>query len=318
MRAARREAFTLVELLAAIAILTILASIALYFSPKTESRLANQGADQLQTYIASARARAMRDNQLSGIRLIADANGNFSEFQFIQAPEPFAPVNTSATFYNQLPSGMPTSTISATTTAAMSITGNFTASISAGDLLETVAGIDGQQSTGPTGSSAASGAQNNAVNRVTSVTLSGGNTLVGLASAPPFVPLWNTSSLQIQLSAVSSSANAGFRFIREPRPLMGETTLQLPQYVRVNGASSQNIPTSFQATADIIFAPSGQVVNASAGRIILWVDDSNGVSAPTLLCIYTRTGGVAAHPVNTDSTLGNAYYFTTDGKSSGQ
>ena len=289
----RRKAFTLVELLVAIGIMVILAALALAFSPKTESRLAAQGADQLQTYIASARARAMRDNVLSGIRLIPDGNNNFSEFQFIQAPEPFVPGGTVT---------IQAGAMTATFNGNLSLAG----SVQQGDLLEIMYGIGSvsRLSANPSANSAT------------------------LLSTPP-------------AAAVSALNNyPSYRFIREPRPLMGETTLQMPLNVRVNNTSatvngttysapnstpSQLNVTSFQGATDIIFSPSGQVVNATSGRIVLWVDDglgntavSSSISPPTLLCIYARTGGVAAHPVNTDTSLGGVYFFTQDGKSSGQ
>src|SRR5262245_13204041 len=93
-----RRGFTLVEMLVAIAIIIALASIMLLFNPKLEKRLASRGADQLQTYLASARSRAVRDNVPCGVRLLSlDSNQTFREFQLVQAPEAFAP--TQATLY---------------------------------------------------------------------------------------------------------------------------------------------------------------------------------------------------------------------------
>ena len=58
-----------------------------------------------------------------------------------------------------------------------------------------------------------------------------------------------------------------------------------------------NVPTSYDGTTnDIIFSASGSIINASGGRVVLVVSDENNVSPPTLMTVYARTGGVAAHP----------------------
>jgi hypothetical protein len=74
---------------------------------------------------------------------------------------------------------------------------------------------------------------------------------------------------------------------------------------------------------DILFAPSGQVINQSTsqGATVFWVRDITlDASAPgdeTLIAVYTRSGFIAAHEVNRNPALGNAYYYTQDGRSSG-
>ena len=96
-----------------------------------------------------------------------------------------------------------------------------------------------------------------------------------------------------------------FGFQRSPQPLLGEPSLQLtggtaidyragPYKTSFGGAAGPyNPPTTFGVTAvtdtasvggltfDIIFAPSGQVLNNNAGLICLWVrDTSKGVANP--------------------------------------
>ena len=102
-----------------------------------------------------------------------------------------------------------------------------------------------------------------------------------------------------------------FGFQRSPQPLLGEPALQLtggtaidyrlstvanPYKTSFGGAAGPyNPPTSFGVSAiidtasvgglsfDIIFAPSGQVLNNNAGLICLWVrDTSKGVAHPRL------------------------------------
>jgi hypothetical protein len=263
----------LVELLVAIGIIVLLAALTVAFLPKREVRLATQGADQLQTYIASAKSRALRDRAPRGIRLIPSPQGGFREFQFIEVPEPYAP--------NAFVTVPPGSNIA---NVRWDLSGG---AVLPGDMLEFTTG---QAS----------------IHRVTIVggfNPANGITQVTLASVPPN-------------AAVSFFVTTSYRFVRQPRPLLGEPALQMPNSVLVDPGLSLNIPTSYDsANFDIVFSSSGEVINAIGGRIVLWVRDDNNVSQPTLLTIYTYTGGVAAHP---QGPPGQPYLFTQDGRSSGQ
>jgi hypothetical protein len=70
-----------------------------------------------------------------------------------------------------------------------------------------------------------------------------------------------------------------------------------------------------------MFSPSGTVIGqgAASDKIIMWVRDvvlGNDSADQTLVTVYTRTGLIAAHPV--DITPGaDPYHFTYDGLSSG-
>src|ERR1700733_3819146 len=199
-----RSAFTLMEMMVAIVIISLLCALTLAFLPSTEQRLATQGADQLQTYIASVRARAVRDNLPTGIRLLPDTTTEqtggpgvllqrtvYRQFQVIQSPEPYAPVNTPAVFYNQIPLALAIPVTNPPTICLMMLSGDLTSIISIGDLLETVFGIDGQEQPAPwqyPQTIVNLAAQPSIVNRVVSVTAIQGNTYFGLASPPAFVP----------------------------------------------------------------------------------------------------------------------------------
>lgn len=314
-----RRAFTLIELLVVIAIIVTLAGITLLFLPKQEARLAAKGAEQLQTFIASARSRALRDQAPRGVRLIADSAGNFRSAQLLETPEPIAPVdpltlppNPSAggAGYNQYLGLNPGLTPALQTNPAAALVKQFgyplQGVVSQGDFLEITAGGTGS------------------IHRIVNVGAdSATGTPVSLASAPPLV----ASSTSPAYQPPNQLPN-NYRYIRQPRPLMGEPPLQLPNtvYIMPNAASgaasgSLNIPTSYPDSNnnyyyDIIFSPSGQVINATGGRIVLWLTDDNNVSVPTLLTIYTHTGGVAAHPLAPPGS--NPYQYTMDGRSSGQ
>lgn len=300
MRNTRRSGFTLVELLVAIAIMIALVVLAVTLSPNSEKRHVTDAADQLQTYLASARSRALRDNTLTGVRLLPDANGNFTSFQFVQAPEPYAPTGIGVTLTNAGGVGV------ATFTAGTNPVPNIANYVITGDLFEFT---------------------NGSVHRVQSATANSVTFMSAVSETT--VPL----SLPPAGNTVATNVNAGFRFIREPRPLMGEQVLQIPNNVAVmainpptnvvtlpNGANvpaSLNLPIGFSGANDIIFSPSGQVINASSGRIVLCIQSTIGGQG-TLLCIYSRTGAVASHPINDANNYATPYTFTQDGRSSGQ
>jgi len=150
---------------------------------------------------------------------------------------------------------------------------------------------------------------------------------------------------------LSWPANCPYRIIRSPRPVAGEDGLTLPLNVAIQviapsqhgytgGTPAPNYDPPATVTPppppppgtpvppptvwyDILFSPSGAVVGSAAGndKVVLWVRD---VTQPNvadnnavLVCIYTRSGLIAAHPVDV-TPGGNPYSFTVDGKSSAE
>ena len=306
-----RRAFTLVELLVAIAIIVALAALALVFLPKREVRLAADGAAQLQTYIASAKSRALRDGAPRGVRLIStDGGASCREVQYIEVPENYGPLPGVGLVMAGVQSGNAATYVAKFQGAQGA---DLTGAVAYGDLLDTT--------------------DEGTTHRVFPQFLNSTTIppqLNGLPN-PQYDPVTNTT--YVQLASAPKAAVGGryvtptaYRFVRQPRPLLGEPTLQLPASVLIDGAFSLNLPRSYdQQNVDILFAPSGQVINAIGGRVVLWVRDDNNVSAPTLVAIYSHTGGVAAHPISTpwnpSQPVGpgnNPYAFTQDGKSSGQ
>ena len=68
---ARRRGFTLVELLVVIAIAAILAGIGMYaFGSFRDNSAVNNGAVLLQSWLQTARQRAIRDQAPRGLRLL--------------------------------------------------------------------------------------------------------------------------------------------------------------------------------------------------------------------------------------------------------
>lgn len=166
---------------------------------------------------------------------------------------------------------------------------------------------------------------------------------------PPYI-----GKLTLQ-SAVANNINppgtTQWRIIRAPRVLKGETDLAMPQGVIIDvgtnfasGAQTDKVwgnqlPVDPQTgNIDILFSTSGAVIGRgpTGSSIILWVrdamqgnpgqtyqfnDPTNPVylGSPTLVTVYTRTGFIAAHPVDVSGALSrnDPYTFTEDGRSSG-
>jgi hypothetical protein len=146
---------------------------------------------------------------------------------------------------------------------------------------------------------------------------------------------------------------ASYRILRKNRPMPGEPVLTLPKEVGIDISRSSMTDANgnplwyrfFPPTGntggnlpfDILFDPSGRVIGTEStlgSRICLWVRDvsSNftGTQLPdgdnSLITIYTRTGQIAAHPVDPTGLVPNSasnpnswnpFRFTQDARSSG-
>jgi hypothetical protein len=150
-----------------------------------------------------------------------------------------------------------------------------------------------------------------------------GKTTLLVQNDPPLTSMLPSSPLALRTTP--------YRIIRGPRPIAGEDGLTLPTSVGIQLAATPTAaqydpPHATTSTAslpwcDILFSPAGAVVGQGAGnnKIILWVRDvsqqSNIDNNPVLISIYTRSGLIAAHPVDV-TPGGDPYSFTVDGKSS--
>lgn len=159
---------------------------------------------------------------------------------------------------------------------------------------------------------------------------------------------------------------SNFSFQQAARPMMGENTLQLGGQMVIDVRQNPNVanpanpvPTTFGANIqtsagqqyfDILFSPSGTVMNSSGNIICLWVrnagtnvlhpriDSNPALTFPSnvdtraafdqageqlLVCVYPRTGMLAQHPIAPPPynpptlNLMAPYQFATDGQSSG-
>jgi type II secretory pathway pseudopilin PulG len=104
------------------------------------------------------------------------------------------------------------------------------------------------------------------------------------------------------------------RIIRQPRQLVGEDTLQLPTNTLIDFSQCLSVPTNWT----LLFSPSGAMVGQSSdAKVCLWVRENQNIALPLIVTIPPRTGFIAVHPKNNNTNLGDAYYFTMDGRSSG-
>jgi prepilin-type N-terminal cleavage/methylation domain-containing protein len=279
----RRGGFTLIELIVVIGILLVLMALAVLIVPSLQQRQrAATGASMLQKWLNIAKTRALRDKAPRGIRLLpGKVNPNWvTEIQYIEQPEDF---------YGGQYRG-----VVGTTQSFIGV--DFFNSNQANPQLWAVQPGDFLEVRG-----------SGQVHRIIAVPSA---TALQLASAPFSTPItWQ------------------YRIIRAPR-VAGEEVLSLPADVAIDISTNKMYGNPLSANADgsidILFGPSGVLVGASAGtnNVFLWVRDTTLSTTPpyagdqTILAIYSRTGFIAAHPVDVGSS--DPYSFARDARSSGQ
>jgi prepilin-type N-terminal cleavage/methylation domain-containing protein len=358
-----RRGITLIELLVVIVIFVGLAAMIMAVAPRFGERQApSRGASQLQSWLSLAKQLALRDQRPRGIRLVPPS-GLFdaqyvTELVYIEQPEDFradsftipkipSRVVVPASLQQSLnpvvprPAGVPANSpdysqirIIDTGNSVPYLPPNPLAPIQVGDIIH----ITDLYPDKPRRILGVSKPANNP----TTVILQ----LDQWLDAPTRAP-WPQADTQ-----------TGYIIYRQPRPMAGEPTLQLPKGVGIDISRdpTPNIPATSQAwhrtfpqinsgggqPFDILFAPSGQVLGpfgASTSRICLWVRDitqdwntqAQLTQMPpgdnTLITIHTRTGQVTSHPVDPSGLVPNVpngpktwdpFRFTYDSKSSGQ
>lgn len=305
----QRKAFTLVELLVAVAVILVLLGITLLFWPKRDSRITDDTASAIQSYIAGAKSRALRDNRQIGIRFLSNDNGNtFYGMQVLDVGSRLAPIQPNMslpqnqwTIYLDLPAGSgikhPHQNIAKQ--VGVPLQGN----VEIGDWLEIV------EVTQSIHKIVAIDYQTNVMTLAASQSYeTDGNGNPDL-SRPLCIGVPNVNCCP------SARLGNNYRYIRKPRPLIGEQIYQFPKDIIVMGngsiaPSSLNLPTGSTGQYDLLFSPSGQMINSSGGKTVLWITDTNLKLNPTLLVIWPATGNCAPVPVG---SVGNEYQFVSTG-----
>ncbi len=273
----RRPGFTLIEMLVVIFIIVLVSALVVGLMPRVQDRQkVPQGAGRVQSTLQVAKALALRDRSPRGVRLLVDpADRHVRDLQYIE-----------------LPADLHEGTLIRPGGNGVRITGfDLSGGLSDPSLWPVQPG-DYLQISGGT------------IHRIAGV-IPPGRITTAENIPPGFFPTFYT-------------------IMRSPRPLAGEEILHLPKDVAIDLGRSiilpEQLPTG-NSNYDILFAPWGAVLRqgTSTGKIILWVRDvTKDADAPgdqTLITVYTRTGVIAAHPV--DLTSGNPYSFTQDPRSSG-
>lgn len=306
-RPTSRGAYTLIELLVAIAIILALAALAAAFLPRVSgNQNLIRSMDQLEQWLLTAKMRAKRDGLATGLRFNPDPNnpGMFSEVQFIQQPEPLSGGWISAT---NTPGSVPYN--------SLYLNGGILLSASQGTV--TFGNVDfynGQPSV-PTDWLVQPGdfleVQNGGVYYIGAIVpSSGGQTATQLAlgptnpSPPPYT---HPNSYEMALTITVPTTN--YRILRQPRLLTGESPLELPNNFVIDGTNSAlfNVPlrsvpgAPYGGYEEILFAPSGTVTGhgASNGKIYMCVHELNqtDINLYGIIAVQTRTGFIGAYNV---------------------
>lgn len=314
--ACRRPAFTLVELIVVIAIILVIAMLAAAFAPRVnDSANLTRAVDNLEQWLLTAKMRAKRDGVATGVRFIqmpGDPTGTYSQLQYIQQPDPFSGVPGGATLVS---ASNGTVTFSGVDFTLGGTTGLTQALVAPGDYLEVRGG---------------------AVYYIAAVT--GATTLqIGDSS---------TDDYANKLNIIQATATSNFRILRQPRLLIGEEPLALPNNFAVDmriipdaiipGNSTalahgkipvywSNVARGPSGYAEILFAPTGAVVgaNAGSGRLLLSVYDQTmtpfDIHRLGIVGVQCRTGFIGAY--STAPGAGAAGYdpflFAEEGRESG-
>ena len=288
----RRNAFTLVEMLVAIAIIITIAALAAAFAPRVDdSQKLWRAVDNLEQWLLTAKMRAKRDGLATGLRFVqapGDAPGTYSQFQYIQQPDPLAGYPGGPTLVS---AGNGTVTFSNVDFSLGGVPYPNQWLVQPGDYLEVNGG---------------------GVYYIQSVT---GPTTLQLGSSP----------YDLALNITSPTTN--YRIIRQPRILIGEEPLTLPNNYAANfgnipGTTSPgcNVLPGPSGNYEILFSPMGAVIGSNAGNptivISVWdttmeVPDPNRVG---IVGIQSRSGFIGAYGV---SLSGNPFLFVQTARESG-
>ena len=297
----RRRAFTLIEMLVAIGIIVVLATLAVAVIPRLASQSRpRDGALQLQGWLALARQTPQRDQVAGGVRLIVDSDGYIRTGMYLSRPDNFVGQGGAASFdaSTQWIPGNPTPAPFSQRIflQGADITGGLTNPqfwpIQPGNFIRI---HDGQAWViKPEGY--------DPIAQRSSVLLQ--NPLADFVVQPPTPP-------KIKLPF---DPTPDWAIDRAVAPVPGEPLLQLPKDVVINPAKC--LPPITTPTLDIVFAKNGD--KGDGQRLILWIQDVPlGTDPPLdqLLIVIFPDGRVGSCPVDPNSA--NPYSYALDPRASG-
>ena len=338
---AARPAFTIVELLVAMALAVTLLGLAVAVSQSSafDSYKTVGAADRFSQWMLVAKNRALRDRAPRGVRLIMDSTGSTCrEIAYIEMPEAYVvpPGARLALVYSA--SGSPLTI----TDKQVFLTGvsyaDFSASVAIGDLF-TIPELGGAYKIDVIADASGYAATSKPAGATIELQ-------IGTLAPPIADRLARLPDLGAAYSPAPTTnmnpvyVTSNFGIYRQARPLLGEPTQQLPAGMVIDLASSvknpgppkydHNIPL-VAGNRDILFAPSGEVMFASEGLIICLMRDINRNPAAIdlmnqtdldkagqmiLVAIYAKTGAIATQNVAPISQ-NDPYKFAKDGINTG-
>ncbi|CAN5568730.1 hypothetical protein BH11PLA2_BH11PLA2_35710 [soil metagenome] len=379
---ARKAGFTLIELLVTMALIIVLLSIAVAVSNSAaiDSYKLVGSADKVAQALLTSKSRALRDRAPRGIRFNIDPGTNFvREIVYIESGEPWLPDQTET--YEQggnppviNPNRSQFVIKYPVTPGAVGSAGPFPKPLSSNCraylLLNNNANANRANGTQRGDSDYQRFLREVQVGDVVyspdlgaavtiTSTSTAGTGLDNVVGVPPGFSVLevNASGMtnpdmaagftDATVSQPQNVRNRGtfqttqFGIYRSPRPIAGEPTLILSKNVAIDTAASLGVTPG--VPFDILFAPSGQVMNNANGIVALTVRDtfkftptapaspanwlSDATNGPSnfklagemvLVAIYPKTGTVATKPVlPVDATNTDPYKFVRDAINSG-
>jgi prepilin-type N-terminal cleavage/methylation domain-containing protein len=318
----RRGAFTLVELLVVMLIILVIAALAAAFAPRvSDSQNLTRAVDQLEQWLLTAKMRAKRDQLATGVRFIqvqgdiTEATGiTCSQLQYVQQPDPLSG-SPGGSFISQATGGTVTFGNVDFTMGGTLAPSQYL--VQPGDYLEV---------------------------------RDGGVYQIGAVAGPTTITLAGTT-YDASLNIPAATPTTNYRILRQPRVLIGEAPLDLPNNFAVDmriipgttpiatpaipansimpgnttvawsNVAPRVVPTTPPATyLEILFSPTGAVVgtNAGSGKVLLTVYDMTmnpfDINRTGLVAVQSRNGFIGAYSLVTGA---DPFLLAESGRESG-